>query len=192
MMRAFLILLFIICSSGNLLAQQRMLQIEKYGSTKVIRLYPGDELKVRLHGDDEKWRFAVIDELLIDKKMIRFDFGLVEIEEIRAIRTSKQMATPKFVKKTLLYFGVGLILLSPLNLIQGLDYPTGLALGVGGGSIAAAFLFDWILTGILTHRFGKRKWLRLLEVPFEPPILERAFIKGNVPFIYDLEETARP
>jgi hypothetical protein len=176
MMRAFLFLFFGLTFTTFMSAQQRILQIEKYGSTKVIKLYEGDEIKLRLYDDDRKWREVIIDEILVEKKMIRFDFGLVELAEIRAIRTQKQIAAPKYVKKTLLYFGAGLILLSPLNFVTGLDYPTGLALGVGGGSIVAAFLFEWILKGILTHRMGKRKWLRLIELPFEPPILDRAAI----------------
>ena len=151
------------------IGQQVRLQIEKYGSPKVIHLYEGDEIRIKLFDDDKRWKPVIIDRIIPDNKTILFDIGVVALDEIKAIRLEKNIQSARTVKRILVYFGGGLILLSPLNLVVGLPYNTTLV-AVGGAAIVVGFISEWFIKWVTTHKMGKRKWLRILEIPFEPPI----------------------
>lgn len=150
---------------GLPLQAQKVMLLETTGQIESRRFYIGDEMDIKLKNDDHGWYKTILTDMNIDRELVFFDFGMVRLDEIAVLRTEKQKTLPRSIRNKLLMGGLSFILLSPLNLAIGEDYPVW-ALYVGGSMIAAGFLQEFVLDKTLKHRMGKRKRLRLVDLTF--------------------------
>ena len=82
-------ILFLLLSLNTKSFGQKFLQIEKYGKTKVIKFYVGDELTYQIKGDKKTWYEGTINDLIVDENLIVFENRVVKMKDITAIRTFK-------------------------------------------------------------------------------------------------------
>lgn len=79
------VLLALLLSASQMVAQEKFLQLEKVSSLKVRRYYPGDGLTFQLNNG--QWYTRVIEDVSYDSKLIVFADNLVHADSIVAIRS---------------------------------------------------------------------------------------------------------
>ncbi len=162
-----IILLFLIIGSLTAGFGQKILQIEKYGKTKVQRFYIGDELTYQLKGDKKTWYNGTITDLLVDDNIILFDNRMVNLKDIAVIRTFKTAGLSKSLSRQLYAFALSFGGFSVLATLVGWWELTAFtAIAVGSALVAG-----WLVRQIFkwkNHKMGKRKWLRMLDLTFKP------------------------
>ncbi len=146
---------------------QKFLQIEKYGKTKVEKFYIGDELTYQIKGDKKTWYKGTINDLFVDENIILFENRAVNMKDLTAIRTFKRAGLSRSLSLQLYVFGAGYGGFSLLAAAVGWWEVTALTVIVVGTALAAGLLvrhlFKW-----KTHKMGKRKWLRILDLTVKP------------------------
>jgi hypothetical protein len=157
-----MILLFFISIALNGFGQKFM-QIEKYGKTKVHKFYIGDELTYQIKGDKKTWYNGTINNLLVDEKIIVFENRAVKMSEIIAIRTFENAGVSRSMSFILFTFATGYGGITLLATLVGWWEITPFAVVVVGVALAGGLLIRHLLKW-KTHKMGKRKWLRMLDL----------------------------
>lgn len=161
----FLFILFTFFTTNSIFAQ-KLLQIEKVGTLKVQRFYIGDEVVFQLEGETENyWYRERIQDIMVESKSVLFTNRLIKIADITKIRTfnnqgwSRGLSTNAFVASggfvglSLIASAVTEFMLSPATVI------------LPGVTIIAALAIR-IIFRRKTHRMGKRRRLRVLDLNF--------------------------
>lgn len=150
---------------------QIFLQMEKYGSLNVNKFSVGDELTFLLEGTEENWRTEYIENLIPQDNIIVFTNGLVNVENIIAIRSYKNARRGKSIAYGLYNFGAGWGLFS----LIGSAFTDEVSLNFGTAAVVAtSALAGFIIQKISKHKtykMGKRRWLRILDMRVEPKVI---------------------
>lgn len=159
-------LLFFFCFLAILPAEgQRFLQLEKANSMKRFKFAEGDELTYKIKSDPGYWYTQKIHQIQVDDGILVMDIGYVNIDEIIAIKTFKNQDWSKAMGNKLLQFASSWFVYS----LGGALTPAG-ALGWAALTVPlTAISFGLLLKGLFkskTHRIGKRKRIRLLDLSF--------------------------
>ena len=147
---------------------QKFLQLEKSGSLKSTRFYPGDELTFRLKNDDTGWYTRLIYDFDLENNLILVQGHELPLDSISMIRLPRTKAM-QIVGGALQVGGINMILFSAYYSIfrdYDADWSTILS-GVANIAVGTA-----LRSLFASKRFkpGKRKRLRLLDLNFSAPI----------------------
>jgi hypothetical protein len=145
------------------ISAQKILQMEKRGSFKTWRYYIGDQLTFEVDG---QWYTRIIRDLNLEKKIIQFEDGFVEMEKIDRIETEGGEAFGKAASISLWVFGASWIFFSVA------DWAVGGSLTLLSAIVpGSAFTLGGLIRLIFKpkkHRLGKRKRLRMLDLTIVP------------------------
>jgi hypothetical protein len=143
------------------------MQIEINGRIDAVKFYKGEELYIKIIGEEKRgWQKVLIYDFIIDKDIIVLDIGKIMLDDITAIKTIKQKEIPKQVRNKMLISGLSFLALAPLDpLLRDREFPIW-GLWVGGSLVTLGLLQEQLAKPILQHRLGKRKRLRLVDVSF--------------------------
>ncbi|MCB0602506.1 MAG: hypothetical protein KDC28_14810 [Saprospiraceae bacterium] len=167
-MRSWLILTALML---NLAAySQKFMQIEKYGSPRTIKFYPGDDLVFRLGTDT--WITRTILDVNADRGTILIEdvsSGVpmhLDVQEITEIKLGSKGKIWRIVGKTLMAGGANIaissLFLARSNIIPPIkDYPQPYI--YGAGNLLLGLGIDQLL-GKPVYKMGKRCHLRVLDV----------------------------
>ncbi len=158
---AFLLFAGVACSA------QKVMQIETRGKVNTKKFYVGDELMIKL-ASDNFWRTATIFDIFVEDNEIDFDFGVVHLSEITALRTMAQYNRGRNWQRWLFRSGASFILYTPLELIYS-DEPNYSLIAFGAALSVVGIMLRPIVNKYSLTRIGKRKRLRLLDLSFLPP-----------------------
>lgn len=164
-MRWIILLLFMSLSWNGY--GQKFLQIEKYGKTKVVKFYIGDELTYQINGDKKTWYHGTINDLLVDENMIVFENKVVNMKDISAIRTFKNARLSRTLSIQLYAFGLAFGGMSAIAALVGWWEITAFTVVVVGSALVLGLLIRHIFKW-KTYKMGKRNWLRMLDITFQP------------------------
>lgn len=148
------------------LQAQKVLQIEKYGSPKTEKMFIGHSFSYKVKNDDA-WRHAYIEDLLVDQNVIQLGRTYVKLEDIEAIRYDRKFG--RRAQNTLLIFGLswsGYALVgtatdgNPETNYEWSDAIVTTSTALVGLALPKIFRYK-------TIRFGKRKRLRMLDLDFK-------------------------
>ncbi len=165
-MRLTLLLLLCFLGLSQWTSAQKVLQLERYGRAKTKKFYIGDELTYRLKGD-KTWYKGTINDLLIDEKIILFEYGMVKMEDISTLKTFRNAKWSRKLSFQLYLFGVSWGAFSLLGTLVGTEL-TALAIIVP----AVSFAVGWLIRKIFKskkHRLGRKRWLRMLDLTMVRP-----------------------
>lgn len=160
--------MLIICSLSLYLmplTAQKVLQIERFGRAETEKIFIGEGIEYRLKGDDE-WRYAVIEDIDVEEKLLVFSDRYLDPGRIDALRYYRPgMRRLGFQVMT---FGVawsGFALIgtavdgNPETRYRASDaVVTATSLGIGY-AISQVFKYKKI-------KFGKRRRLRVVDITF--------------------------
>ena len=145
---------------------QKVLQIEKYGKAKTEKLFIGHSFYYKVRNDDA-WRFAYIEDLVVDQNMIQLGRIYVPLGNIEAIRYDRKIG--KNLSRSVMIFGLswsGFAAIgtatdgNPDTRYRWSDaIVTGTSMLIGG-ILPKMFKYK-------TIRFGKKKRLRMLDLEFK-------------------------
>lgn len=95
----FLLLFFL---SSSVVFSQKMLQIERLHSPKTIKFYQGNEITFQT--EDGQWYTRIIEDLNYDNNWLIFADGYTAMEEIVAIKLSKNKKWSKSLGNQIMAF----------------------------------------------------------------------------------------
>ena len=147
---------------------QKFLQIEKVNSLKVRKFYIGDEITFQVEDFPDYWRTEIIDNILVEEEVLLFSQGMVNVGDIKAIRTYDTRPLANRASIGLYSFGAGWVFFSLADALLGGALTWSVAI-VSGTAFATGFIFKQIFKH-RTHKIGKRKRLRLLDLTFKKPL----------------------
>ncbi len=162
----YLLLLLFFCLPGFSLSAQKFLQMERVGSFKVKRYYPGEQVTFKIQGDDS-WYTEDILDVLIEDEIVLFTYRAIRIENITHLRSFQRKRWSKPIGQQLYNFGAGWLLFSlgaaiirepPLSQSS---FTVPLTAGALGFLIQKIFRQQ-------TYKMGKNRRLRLLDLSFQP------------------------
>lgn len=158
------VLLLLLLSLSASLSAQKFLQLEKRGSLKTFRYYPGDEIAFEL---DEQWYQRYIQGLDVDQGLIYVEDGVVEVEKITHFKRLDAGQQAVTFSNMLWTFGAGWLLFSVVDGIAGNDFKTNavtvpLGAGLAGGGIR-------LFGKARRHRIGEKWRLRMLDLTMPSP-----------------------
>lgn len=154
------------------LPAQKILQMEKYGSLKNKRYYMGDYLTYRLAGD-KTWYRAKIEDLRVEDNIVIFNNRYANLKDISFIKSFQNRAWSQKIGASLVVFGASWSLFAAGGMLvdnERFAYRKSDAM-VTGTSILSGLLLRQIFKSN-THKMGKRRWLRLLNIN---PVEEQPF-----------------
>ena len=160
-------LLFAISLGGfsQCLQAQKVVQIEKSGSPHTTKLFIGQGVEYKIKNDD-LWRFAYIEDILIEQGIVLLGSRYVKIEDIEAFRWDRRLA--KAAGKSLFLFGTAWSAFALVGFLTDGDPSTSYRPAdaiVTGSSWFLAFAISRLFRYKVV-KFGKRKRLRLLDLTF--------------------------
>lgn len=150
-------------ATNTTVTAQKILQMEKRGSLQTLRMYIGDEVIYKMRADRRFWLRETITELHIEEGYVEFDNRIVHLDSIFAIREAAgagarplSLALKGFALSWVFWSGVGF-------LVYGDDLTVG-ELAVGPAAYGLGELLR--LSFFKTHKLGKRKRLRMIDITF--------------------------
>jgi len=146
---------------------QRVLQMETRGKIEAEKFYIGDEISVQLNTDNF-YRHSYILDVYPEKNEVEFDFGIINIDEIVALRTPRQLKRGANWRRALLIPGLSFILYTPLEFIYR-DEPNWRIILFGGAIAALGIVLKPVFDKFSKHNIGKRKRLRVLDLSLPEP-----------------------
>ncbi len=159
----FLLLFFF--TSHSIFAQ-KLLQIEKVGTLKTQRFYIGEEVVFQLVGEtDGYWYRETIEDILVDANSVLFTHRLIEIADIAKIRTFKNRGWSRGLSNNAFVASSGFVGLS-LIAAATTEFMLNTASVIIPGTTIIAGLAIRLIFRRKTHRMGKRKRLRVLDLNF--------------------------
>lgn len=165
-MKTYLSLLIAILISISQVDAQVRLQMDKFGKRKSLDFYEGDEITVKLKGEDV-YQTLQIKKLYPEANMIVTQLGPVDLADIIRVRTFDNKKTGKYFFYMLSVFGAswgGYSLLAFLVYAEPLTWGVLFVVGI-------SFLLGWFLKWIFrrkTYKIGKRRKLRIIDMTLEP------------------------
>lgn len=138
--------------------------MEKRGSFKVRRYYPGDEVAFRIAGDDT-WYAEEILDVLVDDDLVLFANRVVPVEKITHIRSFKMQRWSKPFGRQLYNFSIGWIVYSLGATLFGNPLTTSVIL-VPAVASATGFLLQKLFRK-RTFKIDGRRRLRVLDLSFK-------------------------
>ncbi len=146
---------------ANNLVAQRFIQLERSYNLKTNRFYIGEELTFRI---GEHWYTRPIKDILVEDQIMLVEEGLVKIDDITQVRTFGGDGPSQAISIGLYSFGFGWGIFSVADALAGGELKWSAAI-ISGGSVATGFLIRQIFKQ-KTHKLGKRKRLRPLDLSF--------------------------
>lgn len=142
---------------------QKVLQMEKSGSYKTQKIYIGEEITYRLHGDDY-WYHSAIRDLLVDEKLIVFHDRYVHMDSIAAFRWDRNGM--RAIGKQLFWFGLGWSGYAAIGTVTDGNPDTNYRWSdaIVTGSSWLLSLISPKLFRYKKRKFGKRRRLRMLDL----------------------------
>lgn len=161
-MTRYLLLFLLLILSSSLLAQ-KFLQLEKRGSLKTFRYYPGDEIAFEL---DEQWYQRYIQDLDVEEGLIYVVDGVVKVKDIARFKRLDSGQAAVTFSNMLWTFGAGWFLFSIVDGIASGEFKTNavtvpLASGVAGGGIR-------LFGKARKHKIGQKWRLRMMDLTMSP------------------------
>ena len=157
-------LVFIVASVS--LSAQKVMQIEKYGRAKTEKIFIGQAITYKVK-NDEAWRFAYIEDILVEENIVQLGTIYVKLENIEAIRYDRSFS--RKASHSLLIFGASWSLFAAIGTATDgnpeTHYQWSDAIVTGTSA-----LFGWLMPKVFRYkiiRFGKKKRLRLLDLGFK-------------------------
>lgn len=143
---------------------QKILQIEKVGSHKLVRFYPGNEVTFKLN-NAPGWFTRRINDINAEQNLILFEKeGFININDITHIQKTAAKAKWKGVGNSLYVFGLNWGFWSLGGTLLG-DELTWLAAIVPATAFALGTVIKWLGKGKV-WKMGKRRRLRVLDLGF--------------------------
>lgn len=159
----FLLFLFFLALAPISLSGQKLLQIEKSGTLKTERFYIGDEVTFQL-ADDDGWYTRTIQDINVEANMLIFPKGSVNINDIQKVRTFKNRNWSRALNINALYGSASFVVLSLLGTLADVAL-TMATLTIPASTIIVTSVIRFVFRH-KTHRMGKRKRLRVLDLTF--------------------------
>jgi hypothetical protein len=169
-MRIGMTILLLLALAGAAKAQ-KVMQIERYGRARTVKIHIGEPITYKLWGDDF-WYPGYIVDILVGQNLIALEDRYVNIDSIEALRYHRHLA--RAAAAGLYIFGAswsGFAFIGTLtdgNPDTRYRWSDAIVTGT-------SFALGWIIQrffGKRTIRFGKRNRLRLLDLTiFGPPIV---------------------
>lgn len=144
---------------------QKVLQIERYGSTKTKRFTLGDELTFSLKSAPRQYYTREIVDLYPDVQTILFPDGAVAIGDIAAIRFPGSNRWAKAIAAQLLNFTIVGAFYSLLDSAINQRAPAAFQYYAVGGSLVGWAIL-WFLIPERVTRMSERRRLRILDLTF--------------------------
>lgn len=168
-MRAILSTTILICLMSVFCQGQIKLQMDKFGKRKTLDYEIGDEIMVKIKGEDGFHRLTIKD-LHSEAGIIITQLGAVNIKDITHVRTQRFRKLGLVLRYKLWLFGTawgGYSLIAAL--LAGYTLTWGTLIVVG-----AAFLLGWLIGRLLrrrTYRLNGRRQrrLRIRDMRIFPP-----------------------
>lgn len=149
---------------------QKILLLEKAGTSKTQKIYIGETLTFKLLNDDAGWYERIIFDISLESKLINFEGVTIHIDSIEKIRFDKRPFVPSLLGTTLQAGGANVILyeltnsrvINPKRPVDPNTLYAGLV-NIGVGTL---------LRKLFRHKkftLSARKRLRLIDLTFPPP-----------------------
>lgn len=167
-MRAILIIT-LLSLWGNICLGQIKLQMDKFGKRKTLDYEIGDEIIVKIKGEDGFHRLK-INDLHAEAGIIVTQFGAVNVEDITHVRTERYRKLGLVLRYKLWVFGTAWGSYSLIAaLLAGYTLTWGTLIVVG-----VAFFLGWLVGRLLrrrTYRLNRRRKrrLRIRDIRFTRP-----------------------
>jgi len=164
-LQQFIFSMLLILLAFNLNAQ-KILQIEKVGSTKLVRFYLGNEITFKLK-NQEGWFTRRIEDIDANQNLVLFEEqGFVNIKDISFIRRSEANRRSKDIGNSMYIFGANWGFWSLASTLVG-DELTWLAVIVPAVAFVIGIVIKW-LGKKKVWKMGQRRRLRVLDLEFFP------------------------
>ncbi|MBR9922564.1 MAG: hypothetical protein GYB31_17140 [Bacteroidetes bacterium] len=161
----YTLFIFTLFSVGNAGAQ-KLLQIEKIGSAKTIKLAQGSYLEYRLYAYEE-WQAGYIEKLIPEEDIVVLNDRYIKLSDIQSIRFNTPQRWSKPASKSLYTFGAAWAVFSAgAALIDKDDKYTWGDAAVTGTSFALGFLVERIFR-FKKYHFHRKNRLRILDLDVE-------------------------
>ena len=146
------ILLFLLISFGSctVASAQLFLNLEKPGSAKSERIYPGKWMTFKIEGDDE-WRIAELIDLKPETNILIFENQAHPLESIIALRSDKRSKWSRPLAGSLISFGLSWSAFSGIAALANKEYQYETIDGVITGTA--------VVSGLLLGKLFKYKTL---------------------------------
>lgn len=154
-------LLFFLCVVNS--NAQKLLQIEKTGSQKTHRFYIGDPITFQLNGE-KGWYERTITDINVDANTLIFSNGSVSIDKIKKVRTFKNRAWSRALSTNAFYGAGSFVILSLLGTLADVSLSAATVI-IPGTTVLVGLAIRFIFRQ-KTHRIGKRRRLRALDLTF--------------------------
>lgn len=157
----FFLFIFFSCFHQSISAQ-KIFQIEKFGSTDVVRFYIGSTVTFKL-ADTDQWFTRTIEDIVAEENLILFtETGFVNIKDITAIQKTVAKGKWKAYASSLYLFGVQWGFWSVAGTLLG-EPLTWLAAIVPATAFTIGFLIQTFARSKI-WKIGKRRRLRVLNL----------------------------
>ncbi len=144
------------------LSGQTFIQMEKYGSLKVKKYYPGDQMTFRIKSLGNSWLTETIEDIRVEENYVVFSNRIVALNDITAIRSYRPSRWSKPWSNRLYMFGISWGGFSLLGTLAG--WPLTWAAAIVPATSFAAGLLIRTLFKHKTYKLGKKRWLRALNL----------------------------
>ncbi len=166
-MKLPLLLTFFLLCFSVLLQGQIILQMDGYNTKKTVNFYEGEEITVRLKGEEKYHTFTIV-RLIPETNTILTQLGPIQVEDIVRYRSYKGKKASKALSLTFYNFGASWVLFSLGAALVGNPLTWSVAI-VGGTSALIGFLIRKIFKQ-RTYKIGKKRRMRILDLnPVPPP-----------------------
>lgn len=164
-MRIYVTLFLLTILIGQIDAQVK-LQMDRFGRNKSMDFHEGDEITVRLKGD-ENYHTLTIKKIYPEANMILTQKGPVKIDDITRLRTFHNKAVGKYLAYMLWIFGTAWAGYSLIGFLVYAEPLTWSVLIVFGVSFLLGLFLRWV-TRRKTYKIGKKRKLRITDMTIEP------------------------
>jgi hypothetical protein len=164
-MRVLMLLIFCLVTDG--IVAQKFLQLEKSGSLKRTRFYPGETLKFSFRSDPKIFYTREIIGLNVGQQEIFFPDVIVPIDSIYAVQLIGSNSWAKRWSRTLLVFSASWAVYNVADVLYSDRRPQAFHYVVGGASFALSWILRWFIKE-RRKKIGKKNRLRILDLSFSP------------------------
>lgn len=161
-----LVLLLLACLAAPPLLAQKVIQLERYGSTKTRKYYIGDELTFSMQAAPRQFYTQTILDIYPDVQTILFEGGQVPAGEIVRLGFPGSRDWVRGLGRKLLVFTGGWVLYSGLDALINQRQPAPFQYQVGLGALGLSG--PLMVVPDKQWRLGERRRIRLLDLTFYP------------------------
>lgn len=164
------LLLFFIFALSHLSANsQKILLLERANNARPSKMYIGDPLLYRVAGKEDYWYDRTITDMLPDRSIVLLDNFPVELGDISHLKVRRKPVW-RITGGAMFAFGASLALATTIAAIyrdEGTNY--GALYGASAGSLGIGYF----LNTRRTLKMGEKHRLRMIEINFAPPPIQR-------------------